>query len=80
MLVDPTVTRSMIKVDVGEDVVAKTISMRLAEANLKSKYPFRELSLTPEHRRLRLQWPKPELCGMSQIGKRWFLVTDLGLF
>ncbi|GFU34052.1 hypothetical protein TNCV_1795301 [Trichonephila clavipes] len=28
----------------------------LAEANLKSKRPFRELPLTPEHRQLRLQW------------------------
>ncbi|GFV54144.1 putative transposable element [Trichonephila clavipes] len=28
----------------------------LAEANLKSKRPFRALHLTPEHRQLRLQW------------------------
>ncbi|GFV24370.1 transposable element Tc1 transposase [Trichonephila clavipes] len=28
----------------------------LAEANLKSKCPFRALLLTPEHRQLRLQW------------------------
>ncbi|GFV19196.1 transposable element Tcb1 transposase [Trichonephila clavipes] len=28
----------------------------LAEANLKFKRPFRALSLTPEHRQLRLQW------------------------
>ncbi|GFX90260.1 uncharacterized protein TNCV_3848351 [Trichonephila clavipes] len=28
----------------------------LAEANLKSKRPFRALPLTPEHRQLRLQW------------------------
>ncbi|GFT05658.1 transposable element Tcb2 transposase [Trichonephila clavipes] len=28
----------------------------LAEANLKSKYLFRALLLTPEHRQLRLQW------------------------
>ncbi|GFU59425.1 HTH_Tnp_Tc3_2 domain-containing protein [Trichonephila clavipes] len=27
-----------------------------AEANLKSKCPFRALPLTPEHRQLRLQW------------------------
>ncbi|GFX13161.1 hypothetical protein TNCV_2989251 [Trichonephila clavipes] len=27
-----------------------------AEANLKSKRPFRALPLTPEHRQLRLQW------------------------
>ncbi|GFW63764.1 transposable element Tcb1 transposase [Trichonephila clavipes] len=29
---------------------------QLAEANLKSKCPFRALPLTPEHRQLRLQW------------------------
>ncbi|GFU54505.1 transposable element Tc1 transposase [Trichonephila clavipes] len=28
----------------------------LAEANFKSKLPFRALPLTPEHRQLRLQW------------------------
>ncbi|GFV88740.1 transposable element Tcb2 transposase [Trichonephila clavipes] len=33
-----------------------TISRHLAEANLKSKHPFRALPLTPEHRQLRLQW------------------------
>ncbi|GFX22721.1 serine-enriched protein [Trichonephila clavipes] len=33
-----------------------TISRHLAEANLKSKRPFRVLPLTPEHRQLRLQW------------------------
>ncbi|GFY21069.1 uncharacterized protein TNCV_3991131 [Trichonephila clavipes] len=32
------------------------ISRYLAEANLKSKRPFRALPLTPEHRQLRLQW------------------------
>ncbi|GFW73718.1 hypothetical protein TNCV_1541721 [Trichonephila clavipes] len=33
-----------------------TISRHFAEANLKSKRPFRALPLTPEHRQLRLQW------------------------
>ncbi|GFT96780.1 transposable element Tc1 transposase [Trichonephila clavipes] len=33
-----------------------TISRHLAEANLKSKRPFRALPLTPEHQQLRLQW------------------------
>ena len=55
-LVDPTVTRSTIKDDVGVVVVTKTISRHLAEVNLKSKRPFRALSLTPEHQRLCLQW------------------------
>ncbi|GFX62936.1 hypothetical protein TNCV_1100291 [Trichonephila clavipes] len=31
-------------------------SFYLAEANLRSKRPFRALPLTPEHRQLRLQW------------------------
>ncbi|GFT31670.1 transposable element Tc1 transposase [Trichonephila clavipes] len=55
-LVDPTVTRSTIRADVGAAIVPQTISRHLAEANLKSKQPFRALPLTPEHRQLRLQW------------------------
>ncbi|GFV95397.1 transposable element Tc1 transposase [Trichonephila clavipes] len=55
-LVDPTVTRSTIRADVGVAIVSQTFSRHLAEANLKSKRPFRILPLTPEHRQLRLQW------------------------
>ncbi|GFS62439.1 transposable element Tc1 transposase [Trichonephila clavipes] len=55
-LVDPTVTRSTIQADVGVAIVPQTISRHLAEANLKSKRPFRALPLTPEHRQPRLQW------------------------
>ncbi|GFV96263.1 HTH_Tnp_Tc3_2 domain-containing protein [Trichonephila clavipes] len=55
-LVDPTVTRSTIRAEVGVAIVSQTISRHLAEANLKSKRPFRALPLTPEHRQLRLQW------------------------
>ncbi|GFU37593.1 transposable element Tc1 transposase [Trichonephila clavipes] len=55
-LLDPTVTRSTIRADVGVAIVPRTISRHLAEANLKSKRPFRALPLTPEHRQLRLQW------------------------
>ncbi|GFY03320.1 transposable element Tcb2 transposase [Trichonephila clavipes] len=55
-LVDPTVTRSTIRADVGVTIVPQTISRHLAEANLKSKHPFRALPFTPEHRQLRLQW------------------------
>ncbi|GFW42112.1 HTH_Tnp_Tc3_2 domain-containing protein [Trichonephila clavipes] len=55
-LVDPTVTRLTIRTDVGVAIVPQTISWHLAEANLKSKNPFRALPLTPEHRQLRLQW------------------------
>ncbi|GFU70363.1 uncharacterized protein TNCV_2916261 [Trichonephila clavipes] len=40
-LVDPTVTRSTIRADVGVAIVPQTISRHLAEANLKSKRPFR---------------------------------------
>ncbi|GFU57034.1 transposable element Tc1 transposase [Trichonephila clavipes] len=55
-LVDPTVTHSTIRADVGVAIAPQTISRHLAEANLKSKRPFRALPLTPEHRQLRLQW------------------------
>ncbi|GFU82542.1 uncharacterized protein TNCV_4790931 [Trichonephila clavipes] len=55
-LADPTVTRSTIRAEVGVAIVPQTISRHLAEANLKSKCPFRALPLTPEHRQLRLQW------------------------
>ncbi|GFX07086.1 HTH_Tnp_Tc3_2 domain-containing protein [Trichonephila clavipes] len=55
-LVNPTVTRSTIRADVGVAIVSQTISRHLAEAHLKSKRPFRALPLTPEHRQLRLQW------------------------
>ncbi|GFX46336.1 hypothetical protein TNCV_3708531 [Trichonephila clavipes] len=41
---------------VGVAIVPQTISRHLAEADLKSKRPFRALPLTPEHRQLRLQW------------------------
>ncbi|GFX85608.1 transposable element Tcb2 transposase [Trichonephila clavipes] len=46
----------MIRADVGVAIVPQTISRHLAEANLKSKCPFRALPLTPEHRQLRPQW------------------------
>ncbi|GFX66907.1 uncharacterized protein TNCV_999461 [Trichonephila clavipes] len=39
-LVDPTVTRSTMRADVGVAIVPQTISRHLAEANLKSKRPF----------------------------------------
>ncbi|GFU44964.1 transposable element Tcb2 transposase [Trichonephila clavipes] len=55
-LVDPTVARSTMRGDVGVAIVPQTISRHLAEANLKSNRSFRALSLTPEHRQLRLQW------------------------
>ncbi|GFT49317.1 transposable element Tcb1 transposase [Trichonephila clavipes] len=55
-LVDPTATRLTIRADVGVAIVPQTIYRHLAEANLKSKRPFRALPLTPELRQLRLQW------------------------
>ncbi|GFT14295.1 transposable element Tcb1 transposase [Trichonephila clavipes] len=54
-LVDPTMTRSTIRADVGVAIVPQTISRHFSEANLKFKRPFRALPLTPEHRQLRLQ-------------------------
>ncbi|GFU15491.1 HTH_Tnp_Tc3_2 domain-containing protein [Trichonephila clavipes] len=41
--VDPTVTRPTIRADVGVAIVPQTICRHLAEANLKSKRPFRAL-------------------------------------
>ncbi|GFX44658.1 transposable element Tcb2 transposase [Trichonephila clavipes] len=38
-LVDPTVTRSTIRADVGVAIVPQTISRHLGEANLKSPFP-----------------------------------------
>ncbi|GFV72903.1 transposable element Tc1 transposase [Trichonephila clavipes] len=55
-LVDPTVTLSTIRADVGVAIIPQTISTHLAEANLKSKCLFRALLLTPEHWQLRLLW------------------------
>ncbi|GFX93168.1 HTH_Tnp_Tc3_2 domain-containing protein [Trichonephila clavipes] len=55
-LVDPTVTRSTIRADVGVAIVPQTISKHLEEANLIFKRPFRALPLTPERLQLRLQW------------------------
>ncbi|GFY01129.1 transposable element Tc1 transposase [Trichonephila clavipes] len=55
-LVERVTVGSTIRLDVGVAIVPQTISRHLAEANLKSKRPFRALPLTPEHRQLRLQW------------------------
>ncbi|GFT54044.1 transposable element Tcb1 transposase [Trichonephila clavipes] len=79
-LVDPTVTRSTIRADVGVAIVPQTISRHLAETNLQSKRPFRALPLTSEHRNCVYSGAKPDQCGMSQIGKRLCLVMDPGLF
>ncbi|GFY35009.1 uncharacterized protein TNCV_5043851 [Trichonephila clavipes] len=73
-LVDPTVTRSTIRADVGIAIVPQTISRHLAEANLKSKRPFRALGTCV------YGGAKPDQCGMSQIGKRLCLVMNPGLF
>ncbi|GFW51532.1 HTH_Tnp_Tc3_2 domain-containing protein [Trichonephila clavipes] len=79
-LVDSTLTRSTIQADVGVAIVPQTISRHLAEANLKSKRPFRALPLTPEHRNCVYSGAKPDQCGMSQIGKRLCLGMNPGLF
>ncbi|GFV41551.1 HTH_Tnp_Tc3_2 domain-containing protein [Trichonephila clavipes] len=79
-LVDPTVTRSMVRADVGVAIVPQTISRHLAEANLKSQRPFRAL---PYHQNIGncvYSGAKPDQCGMSQNGKRLCLVMDPGLF
>ncbi|GFY32613.1 transposable element Tcb1 transposase [Trichonephila clavipes] len=78
-LVDPTVTRSTIRADVGVAIVPQTISRHLAEANLKSKRPFHALPLTPEHRQLRLQWCQARSMW-NVTGKRLCIVMNPGLF
>ncbi|GFW59005.1 transposable element Tc1 transposase [Trichonephila clavipes] len=66
-LVDPTVTRSKIRADVGAAIVPQTISRHIADANFKSKRTFRSLPSIPEHRQLREQW--------CQARSTW-IVTD----
>ncbi|GFW07506.1 transposable element Tcb2 transposase [Trichonephila clavipes] len=76
--VTPAVTRSTIRAE-GVAIVPQTISRHLAEANLKSKHPFRALPLTPEHRQLRLQWCQAK--SMWNVTD-WqnFVLTDECLF
>ncbi|GFY06016.1 HTH_Tnp_Tc3_2 domain-containing protein [Trichonephila clavipes] len=76
-LVDPTMTRSTIRADVGVAIVPQTISRHLAEANIKSKRPFLALPLTPE---LVYSGATPDQCAISQIDKRLCLVMNPGLF
>ena len=83
-LVDHIVTHFTIKADVGAAVFIKTIFRFLVETNLKSKRRFLELSLAPDHRRLRLQrcqaqamwnathWEK----GVLSVESRFALSTD----
>ncbi|GFT16719.1 transposable element Tc1 transposase [Trichonephila clavipes] len=75
-LVDPTVTRSTIRADVGATIILQTISRHLAEANLKSKRPFRALPLTPEHRQMRLQWCQARLMTFPKWSPRAIFQQD----
>ncbi|GFU32341.1 HTH_Tnp_Tc3_2 domain-containing protein [Trichonephila clavipes] len=79
-LVDPTVTRSTIRADVGVAIVPQTISRHLAEANLKFKRPFRALPLRPEHQQLRLQWYQARSMWNVTDCKMFCLVMNPGLF
>ncbi|GFV42251.1 HTH_Tnp_Tc3_2 domain-containing protein [Trichonephila clavipes] len=79
-LADPAVTYSTIGADVGVAIVSQTISRHLAEANLKSKRPFRALPLTPEHRQLRLQWCQARSIWNVTDWQRLCLVMNPGLF
>ncbi|GFW55245.1 transposable element Tcb2 transposase [Trichonephila clavipes] len=72
------------RADVGVAIVPQTISRHLAEANLKSKRPYRGLPLTPEHRQLRLQWCQARSMWnvtdwqnvVFSVESRFVLVTD----
>ncbi|GFW63458.1 transposable element Tcb2 transposase [Trichonephila clavipes] len=79
-LVDPTVTRSTIRVDVGVAIVSQTISRHLAEANLKSKRPLRALPFKPEYRQLRLQWCQARSMWDVTDWQKVCLVMNPGLF
>ncbi|GFV12821.1 transposable element Tcb2 transposase [Trichonephila clavipes] len=78
--VDPTVTRSTIRADVGVAIVPQTISRHLAEANLRSKRPFRALPLTRNIGNCVFSGAKPDQCGMPQIVKMLCLVMNPGPF
>ncbi|GFX70843.1 transposable element Tcb2 transposase [Trichonephila clavipes] len=58
--VQPTASLAVIQAQValslGISVTSRTIRRRLAEGHLGSRCPLRVLSLTPTHRRLRLEW------------------------
>ncbi|GFU90566.1 transposable element Tcb2 transposase [Trichonephila clavipes] len=76
----PTVTRSTIRADVFVAIVPQTKSRHLAEANLKSKRPFRALPLTRNIGNCVYSGAKPDQCEMSQIVKRLCLVMNPGVF
>ncbi|GFW22348.1 HTH_Tnp_Tc3_2 domain-containing protein [Trichonephila clavipes] len=78
-LVDPTVTRSTIRADVGVAIVPQTISRHLAEANLISKRPFRACTLFNTGTSATASAVVPiarSMFGISQIGKRLCLVMN----
>ncbi|GFV58105.1 HTH_Tnp_Tc3_2 domain-containing protein [Trichonephila clavipes] len=79
-LVVPTVTRSTVPADVGVAILPQTISRPLAEANLKSKCPFRALPLTLEHRQLHLQWCQARSMWNVTDWQKDNLVINPGLF
>ncbi|GFW56562.1 transposable element Tc1 transposase [Trichonephila clavipes] len=79
-LVDPTVTRSTIRADIGVAIVPQTISRHLAEANLKSKRPFRALPLTPEHRQLCLLWCQARSMWNVTYWQMFVFSDEPGLF
>ncbi|GFV60417.1 HTH_Tnp_Tc3_2 domain-containing protein [Trichonephila clavipes] len=80
-LVDPTVTLSTIRADVGVAIVQQTISRHLAEANVESKRHFHATPFnTGKIGNCVYSGANPDQCGMSQIGKRLCLVMNLGLF
>ncbi|GFY29481.1 transposable element Tcb2 transposase [Trichonephila clavipes] len=58
--VQPTVSSFAIQVQIvptlGGPVSSRTIRRRLAEGHLESWHPLRVLPLTPDHRRLRMEW------------------------
>ena len=79
-LVDPTVTCSTIKADIGVAVVTKTISRHLAKANRNQRALFVPSLYRRNIGNYIYSGAEPEQCGKPQIGEWWFLVMNSGLF
>ncbi|GFY36085.1 transposable element Tcb2 transposase [Trichonephila clavipes] len=75
-LVDPTVTRSTIRVDVGVAIVPQTISRQILYPSALSGHSLLQRNIG----NCVYSGAKPDECGMPQIGKRFCLVMNTSLF
>ena len=63
----------------GRQIHPKTVLNRLREQGLRSRRPYRGLILTPQHRRLRLQWARRHL-RWTRVDWATVLFTDESSF